>query len=209
LLTTLVGFGIYLDHAASVDVQEQAAAALEGELARKSASADVRRVAQWAVGTQDHGGLPFVIIDRAGGRIYAFDPHGRLCGTGPVVLGADQATPIAPAGRFVADTLASARNGDIVWANDKTQVTLHALTSEQAGKPPNLEFPQAQTSRDTGVSLHLDALFRRECLDALHMQPSIAYVLPTDSVAVDRTFGIAPANPAAAALRPERFRSPL
>jgi hypothetical protein len=173
LLTVLVGFGIYLDHAASDGVPEQAAAALEDALARESASDDVRRLAQWAVSTQDYAGMPFVVVDRVGARIYAFDPRGRLRGFAPVVLDADDAVPAAPAGRFVSNTLASARGGGIVWANDKTRLTLHALT-EQASELRRLETPQAQDKRDSGASLHVDALFYREYLEALRAQPSVA-----------------------------------
>jgi hypothetical protein len=203
LLTVLVGFGIYLDQAASDGVPEQAAAAPEDALARESASDDVRRLVQWAVSTQDYAGMPFVVIDGVGARIYAFDPRGRLRGLAPVVLGANDAALAAPAGRFVANTLASARGPGIVWANDKTRLTLHALT-EQASELRPLEPPQAQES----ASLHVDARFYREYLEALRMQPSVAYVLPPANIAVDQMFGIPPANPGGAAVRAERARSP-
>jgi hypothetical protein len=202
LLTVLVGFGIYLDQAASDGVPEQAAAALEDALARESASDDVRRLVQWAVNTQDYAGMPFVVIDGVGARIYAFDPRGRLRGLAPVVLGADDAALAAPVGRFVANTLASTRGG-IVWANDKTRLTLHALT-EQAGELRPLETPQAQE----GASMHVDARFYREYLEALRTQASVAYVLPPANIAVDQVFGIPPANPGGAAVRAERARSP-
>ncbi|GAB2593344.1 hypothetical protein GCM10027034_27760 [Ramlibacter solisilvae] len=175
----LVGSGVYFDHAASDGVPERTAAVLEGELARESASPEVRRMAQWAVSTQDHAGMPFVVVDKADGRIFAFDPRGRLRGTAPVLLGparADQAaSPAVPAGRFVADTLASARGGGIVWANAKTQVTLYALPSAQA-RPP--QRPQAEAKRVSTSTMLVAAGFYRECLDPLRTQPSIAYVLP-------------------------------
>src|SRR5213595_3147228 len=137
LLAVLVGFGLYFDHAASFGAaMEENVAALDGELERESASPDVRQVAQWAVATQDHAGLPFVVIDKAQARIFAFDPQGRLRGNAPVLLAAardDEATaPVTPAGRFVADVFASARSGAIVWVNADTQLALHMLPSAHA-----------------------------------------------------------------------------
>jgi hypothetical protein len=203
LVAVLVGFGLYFDHAASFGARpEESVAALDGALARESASPDVRQVAQWAVATQDHAGLPFVVIDKARARIFAFDPQGRLRGNAPVLLGAargdEDAAPATPAGRFVADTLASARSGAIIWVNADTQVALYVLPSPQApGRGlQRLASAHVNDRRISEGSLHVAADFYRECLEALQSQPSIAYVLP-ETVPVDDMFGRARPNPLA------------
>jgi hypothetical protein len=193
LLAVLVGFGLYFDHAASFGAGvEESVAALDGELERESASPAVRQVAQWAVATQDHSGLPFVVVDKAQARIYAFDPQGRLRGNAPVLLGAargDEAMATAtPAGRFVADTFASARSGAIVWVNADTHLALHVLPAASERGLPRLASAPVDDNRVSEGSLHVAADFYRACLEGLQSQPSIAYVLP-ETVPVDRMFG--------------------
>jgi hypothetical protein len=203
LLAVLVGFGLYFDRAASFGAaMEDSVAALDGELERESASPGVRQVAQWAVATQDHAGLPFIVVDKLEARIYAFDPQGRLRGNAPVMLEAspgDEATaPATPAGRFVADTFASARSGAIVWVNADTQLALRALPSAPARSLQRLaSAPIAEGS------LHVAADFYRECLEGLQSQPSIAYVLP-ETVPLDLMFQRGAVNPLA--LAPARPR---
>jgi hypothetical protein len=212
LLAVLVGFGLYFDHAASFGAaMEDSVAALDGELERESASPGVRQVAQWAVATQDHAGLPFIVVDKLEARIYAFDPQGRLRGNAPVMLEAspgDEATaPATPAGRFVADTFASARAGAIVWVNADTQLALHVLPSAQS---PARGLQRPAQSRVAEGSLHVASDFYRECLEGLQSQPSIAYVLP-ETVPLDQMFQHGAVNPLALAsqgLRVVAARSP-
>lgn len=205
LLAVLVGFGLYFDHAASFGAgMEDSVAALDGELERESASPGVRQVAQWAVASQDHAGLPFVVVDKAQARIYAFDPQGRLRGNAPVRLGAaygDEARVRAtPAGRFVADTFASARSGAIVWVNADTQLALQmpdrSMQRLAAARP-------VVDNQPSEGSLNVPADFYRECLTGLQSQPSIAYVLP-ETVPVDHMFQRGAETPST--LAPQRPR---
>jgi len=68
LFSALAGLGLYFDHS--------------GE----AGETDVKRVANWAVTSQDHGGQPFVVVDKPHARLFAFDAHGRLQGSAPVVV---------------------------------------------------------------------------------------------------------------------------
>jgi len=164
LAAAILGFGSYFDHALSSDAApQQRATEADGELAREAASPEVRRLAYWAVTTQDHAGLPFVVIDPAQARIFAFDPQGHPTGHAFIELTHDD-DALAAAGRLVADPMASARSGTLVWANADTQVAV-GTGDEDAQEPVE-------------PALKVDAGFWRACLAHLRTQPSVAYVLP-------------------------------
>ena len=161
LAAAMVGFGLYFDHAASsVASWQQQGAAVERALAREAASPEVQRLARWAVATQDPAGLPFVVVDKVQSRIFAFDPQGQP--TGNASVQADEA--LAASGRFVADPIASARSGAIVWVNAGRQLAVRSVSGALAA------------GDDT--SLQVEPAFWIERLAALRTQPSVAYVLP-------------------------------
>jgi len=165
LVAAIVGIGLYFDHAASFAVApQQHAAALQSELEREAASPEVREIAQWAVVTHDHGGLPFVVVDKTEARIYAFDPQGRLRGSAPVEVGAGEPHAL-PAGRFVAEPLGTTGAvAAVVWANGPTRVAVRTGDAQPAGR--------------LDAALRVAPEFWQECVEGLRAQPSIAYVLP-------------------------------
>src|SRR5215208_2445683 len=59
-------------------------------------SADARYVAQWVLGSDDHRGRPFVIVDKKDARIYVFESRGRLLGASPALLGQTLGDSSAP-----------------------------------------------------------------------------------------------------------------
>jgi hypothetical protein len=169
LAAIVVGFGLYFDHAASSDgAPQERVASIDSELAHEAASVEVRHIAQWAVATHDHGGLPFVVVDPGEARIYAFDPQGHPRGNGPMRVQADET--LAVAGRLVADPITSARSGAIVWANADAQLAV-GTGDEDAAEPLT-------------PALRVDPAFWRDCLSALRTQPSIAYVLPRTAASI-------------------------
>ena len=186
IAVALIGFGLFFDHAAMVvTMPSVATAAMLGDLARERASSEVEHVAQWAVDTRDHAGLPFVVVDKAEARLFAFDAAGRLRGSAPVLLGASRAdgpaAPAAtPAGRFVAATWLAVHGSRIVWINGDAAVYLHGIPS---GVSPG-RGPQRLASGDVGDkrisdgSLHVAGQFYRDYLSPLEAQPSVVYVLP-------------------------------
>ena len=153
LIAALIGFGLYFDHEAASAPSAQTLAQLRAQLASERAAPEVQQVAVWAVDSSDHAGLPFVVVDKARARLFAFDPQGRLQGSAPVLLGASHQdgppTAAMLAGRFVADLRRSARSEGIVWV--RAGVTL---------------------------SLNVPTDFYRDHLSRLRTQESVAYVLP-------------------------------
>jgi hypothetical protein len=160
LAVAVVGFGAYFDHASSsVARRQEQGTAIESALVREDASPEVRRVAQWVVATQDAGGLPFVVVDKVQSRIFAFDPQGQPTGNAAM----QPEGGVSPSGRFVADPIASARSGAIVWANAGTQLTVRSLDE---GAPAG-----------DAALLQVEPAFWIERLAPLRTQ-SVAYVLP-------------------------------
>ncbi len=195
LVAALVGFGTYFDLTASTGARPpKTPAALETELVRDDASPEVRHIAQWALASQDAGGLPFVVVDKAQARLFAFDPHGHLRGSTPVLLGAarsDEAeVPATPAGRFVADAWLSAQADGIVWVNGAAKLALHAMPSPNTPGHglQRLASARLDDKRISEGSLHVAANFYRVHLGALRSQPSIAYVLP-ETLPAQQVFG--------------------
>jgi len=152
LVAALVGFGLYFDREATTTPSPQKAAELHAQLAREHAAPEVQQVAAWAVDSSDHAGLPFVVVDKKQARLFAFDPHGRLQGSAPVLLGASRGNrpaAVAPAGRFVADPRRSVNTEGIVWVGSGVVLSLNVPTD-----------------------------FFRDHFSALRTRQSVAYVLP-------------------------------
>jgi hypothetical protein len=187
LAAALIGFGLFFDHAATASgpPQSQASAVLHDDLARERASAEVEYVAQWAVESQDHAGLPFVVVDKAKARLFAFEAAGRLLASAPVLLGASRADgPAAeaatPAGRFVAATWLAVHGESMVWINADAAISLHGIPSgvSPGRSAKRLASDDVEDRRISDGSLHVAGPFFRDYLGPLRGQASIAYVLP-------------------------------
>jgi hypothetical protein len=117
----------------------------------QAASADVRRVADWALGSGDNAQRPFLIIDKRQARLYVFEAGGRLRGAAPVLLGlarGDDTVPgigerplaevkpherTTPAGRFQAEIGRNLRGEDVLWVDYDAAVSMHrVLTTNPA-----------------------------------------------------------------------------
>ena len=184
LIAALIAFGAYFDREAALPPVTETVAALHADLARESAAPEVQQVARWAVDSLDHAGLPFVVVDKARARLFAFDPQGRFRGSAPILLGASHedgpAAAATPAGRFVADTWLSARSDGIVWVHAGTALSLHGIPSTAAPgrSQQRLASGNVQDKRISDGSLHVAGDFYRRHLSPLRSQVSIAYVLP-------------------------------
>ncbi|MBI2772667.1 MAG: hypothetical protein HYX47_23810 [Burkholderiales bacterium] len=189
LATTVVVFGVVFDQMAQVTPPHalpNAVVQARADLTQVRASPEATFVAQWIVDSRDNAGLPFLIVDKAQARLYAFDAAGRLRADSPVLLGAargdDAAVPLTPAGRFVAGPAVAAASGSIVWANRQAAVALHgssvALASAPGHSAQRLASGEARDKRISDGSLHVDRDFFRSHLQALGAAASVAYVLP-------------------------------
>lgn len=173
LLASLLGFGVMYDQQAR-SATDAAMSVLDRDLATEGWSAEVRKIAAWAIRSNDHASLPFVVIDQARGRVFAFDGNGRLAGSTPILRGPEWTDDSAPAGRFVADTRRSARVGVIVWANERDTLSLLAASPDWKGRPVPVHYHRDRHGR----SLHVASEFHRQHLHAFRQQAGVAYVLP-------------------------------
>ncbi len=185
IAAALIGYGLIFDHAAMIAVPSAATAALLSDLARERASPEVEHVAKWAVETRDHADLPFIVVDKARARLFAFDASGRLLASAPVLLGASRAdgpaAPAAtPAGRFVAATWLSVPGHQIVWINGDAAVFLNGIPSgvSPGRGPQRLASDDVADKRISDGSLHVAGQFYRDYLSPLEAQGSVVYVLP-------------------------------
>jgi len=142
--------------------QVQARADFSGE----APSSDARAVADWVVESGDNRGLPFLIVDKLGARLFLFEPRGRVRAAAPVLLGlgrGDDSPPgigertlrsmtpaerITPAGRFVAGRGTNLAGRDIVWIDYAAAISLHRATDVKPGL----------TTRDRLARLKSDAM---------------------------------------------------
>ncbi len=110
-----------------------------------SASADARFVADWVADSGDSRGLPYLVLDKRGARLFVFAADGRLIDASPVLLGAapgddsvedigtrpmsliKQEEKTTPAGRFVASAGRNASHEDVLWVDYDAAVSMHRV----------------------------------------------------------------------------------
>jgi hypothetical protein len=110
----------------------------------QAASGDVHRIADWVAASGDNRGLPFMIVDKRDAKVFLFDPHSRLLGAAPALLGLgrgdDSVAGIGqrrlatmepgerttPAGRFEA-ALGYDLEQDVLWIDYDAALSLHRV----------------------------------------------------------------------------------
>jgi len=132
-------------------------------------SDDVRRLARWIVATSDHGDLSFVLVDKRNATLFVFEPHGRLIGATPVLLGSavgdDTAPEVAskppsqilpqerttPAGRFLSRAGLNADQEDVIWVDYDAAVSMHRVRPVHASER-RLQRLASLTAADNRIS---------------------------------------------------------
>lgn len=118
----------------------------------EAVSAEAQHVAQWAVHSGDHKGLPFIVVDKVNAKAIAFDSGGRLIRSTAVLLGMGvgdtwapgvvemtmyQTQPwqrITPAGRFVADEDRNDKGQRVLWVDYDTGIAIHKLPTKKTAQ---------------------------------------------------------------------------
>jgi hypothetical protein len=176
------------------------------EFGSEEASRDVRRLAHWVADSRDNGKRSFVILDKAGAKVFLFDPSGRLQASAPALLGAahgDDSAPgigekplkeilpeekTTPAGRFVAEVgESSSRGEDVVWVDYNAAVSMHRII-----KVPErlhaISTPAVDDNRMSFGCVNLpDAFYEGSLRPAVDKTGAIIYVLP-ETRPLERTF---------------------
>jgi hypothetical protein len=176
--------------------------ALRADFAGAAASADARQVADWALASGDHQGLPFLIVDKAAAEMFLFAADGILIGAAPVLLGlgrGDDSPPgigaralslmapaerITPAGRFVAGLGLNLSGQDIIWVDYEAAVSIHRTSDPIPGLTATGRAARlaSTTIRDNRVShgcINVStAFFEQQLRPAFAGTSGIVYVLP-------------------------------
>jgi hypothetical protein len=166
---------------------------------QESASLDARHVADWIVHARDNRQLPFVIVDKADGKVFVFYPDGRLRGAAPALLGlavGDDAVPgigdrklssirpeerTTPAGRFEASLDRNLRGGQILWVDYETAISLHpvATGNPRERRAERLATPSPSDNRISFGCINVPVAFFRNVVSAAFQgTKGIVYVLP-------------------------------
>jgi hypothetical protein len=146
------------------------AASPDTGMALVSASADARQALRWVVAAHDNEGLPFVIVDKKGGRIFVFEAGGQLRGASPALTGlapGDHGVPgmaqrsvaslrederTTPAGRFVSEPGHNLQGEAIVWIDYAAKLAIHRLRPAPAAER-RAERLASETPDDNRISM--------------------------------------------------------
>lgn len=183
--------------AAALSIQPVSAAT--ADFGREKPSVEARHVADWAVDARDHGGLPFVIVDKAQSRVFVFDGEGKLKGAASALLGlssGDESAPgigqrplssirpeerTTPAGRFVASLDRSLKGDEILWVDYDAAVALHRVIATVA-KERRLQRLDSRDPADRRITygcINVPVRFFDQVVaPAFRAHGGIVYVLP-------------------------------
>jgi hypothetical protein len=170
------------------------------------ARADVHRIADWVVGSADHGKQPFAIVDKMQAKVYVFGPGGRLIGASPVLLGLARGDdsepgigdkPIAavrpeerttPAGRFVAEPGENLGGEHVIWVDYDAAVSMHSVRAnvKSERRLERLESPDPAEHRISYGCINVPAaFFASVAWPTLGQSGGVIYVLPETRALVD------------------------
>lgn len=149
--------------------QESLAKISAADFGQEKASSNAREVVDWVLGSQDHQGMPFVVVDKTEARVFVFNSQGRLQGAAPVLVGltrGDEGVPgigdrplslirpferTTPAGRFSASLDKNVWGHAILWVDYEQGISLHPVRSVDP-QERRLERLASSTAADHRIS---------------------------------------------------------
>ena len=158
----------------------------------------LEQVVQWAV-AGDAGGRPFVVVDKPGAHVLAFDARGQLLQRVPALLGSalgDDSPPgigdkplsqikpeerVTPAGRFVAQMGETLTGEDVVWVDYDAAVSMHRVrvVKESEHRFERLASETIDDNRISNGCINLPVAFYEQVLKPMvEAGPTVVYVLP-------------------------------
>lgn len=179
------------------------------DFAGERASADVRQMANWVVGSRDHRGRPFVIVDKKEARVFVFASQGQLVAASPVLLGAargDHSVPgvgqlppslipvsdrTTPAGRFATEPGRNLSGEDVVWFDYDAGLAIHRLRPSDAprSRAQRLASDRVDEKRVSAGCVVVPVSFYENVIAPIFgRQRGVVYVLPEMS-SVREVFG--------------------
>jgi hypothetical protein len=163
------------------------------------APAAVKKMADWVFDSRDNRGLPFLIVDKAEAKVFAFDKSGRILGTAWALVGLargddsvpgigtmplTQITPdmrTTPAGRFVASLGRDLGTLNVLWIDYPNAVSLHRVINTNPAER-RLERIVSQVPAEHRISygcINVPAQFFNSVVDPIFKDThGIVYILP-------------------------------
>jgi hypothetical protein len=182
--------------------------ALLAELHRENASSNLRQVAVWVLNSEDHQGLPFVIVDKIAARVFVFNRQGQLQGVAAALLGltrGDEGVPgigdrplslirpserTTPSGRFMASLAQNIEGQTILWVDYEQGISLHPVRSVDLSER-RLERLKSLSADDNRISygcINVPYPFWRDVVEPQFQNTmGVVYVLP-DTKPLNRVF---------------------
>jgi hypothetical protein len=171
----------------------------EGSQGTELSSPDAARVTNWVIATGDNGGVPFIVIDKIAAMVFVFDATGQLVGSSAALLGitpGDDTAPgigdrelreiavedrTTPAGRFVAKFGHAAGNGNVLWVDYASALSIHAVVSgvRKEHRLQRLKSPTPQDNRITYGCINVPAKFYANIVRPVFKDTTgVVYILP-------------------------------
>jgi hypothetical protein len=191
-------------------------AAERADFRDETPSTEARHVADWAAHSGDHGGRPFVIVDKRDSRVFVFDGKARLRGAASALLGmATGDTSVrgigsrklstirpeertTPAGRFLAALDRNAQGDEILWVDYESAVALHRVVTAVA-RERRLERLASNVAADRRITygcINVPVTFFLDVVaPGFRESDGIVYVLPETRPAreIFGSYDVAPA----------------
>ncbi len=161
------------------------------------------------VASSDNRNLPFIVIDKAQARVFAFDAQGSLRGATAALLGTavgDDSVPgigqrklstirpherTTPAGRFVAYLDRDIHGEEVLWVDYETSLSLHRIitTQPKERRAQRLASPTPADNRITYGCINVSVDFYEGVVSPLFQRTQgIVYILP-ETRAASAVFG--------------------
>lgn len=175
-------------------------------------SEQVKTIANWSAATQDHAGMPFVVVDKQAARLYVFDAAARLQADTAVLIGSatgDRTVPgvgekaiadvlpeerTTPAGRFNGQVGENLSGENVVWVDYDAAVSMHRVRAHRASEQrlERLASPTVEDNRISYGCINVPVeFFETHVLPIFTSVSAPIYVLP-EHLSLDEAFSPAP-----------------
>ena len=170
--------------------------------ATSTLTAETRETLAWVMASRDHGGKPFMVVDKRAAQVSVFNAKGQLLGAAPALLGmatGDVDAPgnglkpvlqikpderITPAGRFATEPGRGLHGDAIVWFDYAAGLAIHRVRpgAAEESRTQRLAGHAGQQASAQRVSLGCvvltPAFFDAVVQPSLGQQAGVIYVLP-------------------------------
>lgn len=164
-------------------------------------AAAVAQVLDWVTASGDNNGLPFIVLDKLGARIFVFDAKGQPLGEAPALIGVtrgDDSAPgvgsrtlfkipveqrTTPAGRFIAKFGPAKGQPAVLWVDYADAISLHPVVTANK-KEHRLQRIKSVSAEDHRISfgcINVPASFYAKVVRPLfkaNNSSSVVYILP-------------------------------